>query len=76
MAKLVQQQLVIDEAQILDRDADWFTRGVWEAIYIRSHKPTLNRHGGGGGGGGEIQPSSDLDKAWSGHMSRDLTKSL
>ena len=36
----------MDEAQILDRDPDWFTRGVWEAIYIRADKPTLNKDGG------------------------------
>ena len=46
----------IDEARILDRDPDWFTRRVREAIYIRTHKLTLNREGG-------RQPSSDLDKA-------------
>ena len=32
--------------QILDRDPNWFARGVWEAIYMRAHKPTLNRDGG------------------------------
>ena len=33
----------IDEARILDRDPDWFKRGVREAIYIRAYKATLNR---------------------------------
>ena len=46
----------IDEARILDRDSDWFTRGVRDAIYNRAHKPIPNR-------GGKLQPSSDLDKA-------------
>ena len=55
----------IDEARILDRDPDWFTRGIRESIYIRAHKPNLNRDGG------EIQPSSDLDEA--GQVTRHVT---
>ena len=55
----------IDEARILDRDPDWFTRGGREAIYIRAHKPNLNTDGG------EIQPSSDLDEA--GQVTRHVT---
>ena len=36
----------LEDAQILDRDPNWFTRGIMEAFYIRAHKPTLNRDGG------------------------------
>ena len=25
---------------------DWFTRRIWEAIYIRAHRLTLKRNGG------------------------------
>ena len=35
----------IDEARILERDSDWFTRGVRDAIYIRAHKPIPNSGG-------------------------------
>jgi len=28
----------INEARILDKDPDWFTIGLHEAIYIRAHK--------------------------------------
>ena len=32
-----------DNVQILDREPDWFKRGVKEAIYIRTLKLSLNR---------------------------------
>ncbi len=31
---------------ILDKESRWFERGVKEAIYERSQKPSLNKHGG------------------------------
>ena len=34
------------QVQILSRDANWYTRGIREAIHIRLNKPTLNRDGG------------------------------
>ena len=34
----------IDEAQILDRHPDWFTRAVQEAIHIRAHKQTQDHY--------------------------------
>ena len=33
-------------AKILDREDDWFARGVREAIHIRAHHPSLNKDGG------------------------------
>ena len=59
----------IDEARIVDRDPDWFMRGVREAIYIRAHKLTLSRDGG----------RYILSAIWTrlvGHTSRDLNKLL
>ena len=35
--------LNFDNVQILDRESDWFTRGVKEAIYTRTLKPSLNK---------------------------------
>ena len=39
-------EIKLEDTQILDRNPNWFTGGVREAIYIRAHKPTLNRDGG------------------------------
>ena len=36
----------MDSVKILDRDPSCFQRGVKESIYIRAHKPELNRDGG------------------------------
>ncbi|KAI8513290.1 hypothetical protein Bbelb_099290 [Branchiostoma belcheri] len=36
----------LESADILDREARWFERGVGEAIYERLCKPSLNRKGG------------------------------
>ena len=36
----------LDKVKILDSDQDFFARGVKEAVYIRAHRPTLNRDGG------------------------------
>ena len=36
----------MDSVKILDHNPSWFQRGVKEAIYIRAHKPELNRDGG------------------------------
>ena len=33
-------------AMILDREDDWFARGVREAIHIRAYHPSLNKDGG------------------------------
>ena len=33
-------------AKMLDREDDWFARGVREAIHIRAHHPSLNKDGG------------------------------
>jgi hypothetical protein len=35
-----------DNVKIVDRESDWFGRGVKEAIYERAEAPTLNRRGG------------------------------
>ena len=32
--------------KILDREPDWFRRGIKEAVYIRQLQPSLNRDGG------------------------------
>jgi hypothetical protein len=34
------------DISILDQEQDWFKRGIKESIYIRLHKPTLNKDGG------------------------------
>ena len=34
------------QVRILDREEDWFKRGVKEAIYVKMEKPSLNRGGG------------------------------
>ena len=34
------------QVRILDREEDWFKRGVKEAIYVKTEKPSLNRGGG------------------------------
>ena len=36
----------LESINILDRDPSWFERGVKEAVYIRAHRPALNRDGG------------------------------
>ena len=36
----------LSAAKVLDRESEWFEQGVKEAIYIRSHNPSLNRDGG------------------------------
>ena len=36
----------ISDVVILDREEDWFRRGVKESIYERVEKPTLNKSGG------------------------------
>ena len=36
----------LESVTILDRDPSWFSRGVKEAIYIRAHRPSLNKDGG------------------------------
>lgn len=36
----------LDSTKLLDKEPKWFERGVKEAIYIRAHKPSLNRDGG------------------------------
>ena len=36
----------MESVRILDRAPSWFERGIKEAIYIRAHKPALNRDGG------------------------------
>ena len=51
----------IDNVKILDRDPNWFRRGVREAICIRAHRP--RRSGQGEGGGEEIQSCTDLGRA-------------
>ena len=38
--------ILMENVQILDRDARWFERGVKESIYIRANKPDLNRDAG------------------------------
>ena len=38
--------VTLDKAKILLVDHIWFERGVKEAIYIRTHKPSLNADGG------------------------------
>ena len=36
----------LESINILDRDPSWTERGVKEAVYIRAHRPALNRDGG------------------------------
>ena len=36
----------MEDAQILAVEPRWFERGVKEAIYIRTTKPSLNKDGG------------------------------
>lgn len=36
----------LEKVKILDREDNWFSRGVKESIYIRALKPSLNRDGG------------------------------
>jgi hypothetical protein len=36
----------INNFEILDKEEDWFRRGVKEAIYERQHQPSLNKRGG------------------------------
>ncbi|KAI8507914.1 hypothetical protein Bbelb_141540 [Branchiostoma belcheri] len=36
----------LEGVKILDSESDFFVRGVKEAVYIRAHRPTLNRDGG------------------------------
>ncbi|KAI8517055.1 G-protein coupled receptor [Branchiostoma belcheri] len=36
----------LEGVKILDSESDFFARGVKEAVYIRAHRPTLNRDGG------------------------------
>ena len=36
----------ISKPKIIDREPQWFKRGVREAIHIRANKPDLNRDGG------------------------------
>ena len=36
-----------DDVEILSREKNWFSRGVKEAIFIKSLNPSLNRQGGG-----------------------------
>ena len=42
-----------DKVKILDSDPKYLERAMKEAIYIRNHKPTLNRQG-------TVQPSNGL----------------
>ena len=39
-------QVDIDSVKILDREPKYLERGIKEAIYIRTHQPTLNKDGG------------------------------
>ena len=34
------------QVRVLDKEADWYKRGVKEAIYVKMEKPSLNRGGG------------------------------
>ena len=36
----------METVTVLDREKDWYRRGVREAIYIRVNKPNLNRDQG------------------------------
>ena len=36
----------IGNFRVLDREVDWFKRGVKEAIWERIKQPTLNKRGG------------------------------
>ena len=38
--------VLLESINILDRDPSWFERGVKEVVYIRAHRPGLNRDGG------------------------------
>ena len=36
----------LEKVKILDSEPEFFARGVKEAVYIRAHRPSLNRDGG------------------------------
>ena len=35
--------VTLEDLSVLDRDDDWFRRGVREAVYARVHNPSLNK---------------------------------
>ena len=40
--KLKGHQFIKEDTRVLDRESNWFKRGVKEAIHIRRRKPDLN----------------------------------